>query len=155
MLIKIAFAAVALAMFPAQAATTVEDPVKFVEGVYNKLATLKDYREPDDIYTPHLSRLFALEKKDAGGEVGRMDFDFWTNAQDWKLSGVSVKGFAVEGSKSREIVVAKFKNGERKETIRFYFEQRDEGWKLDDVSSAGADPWTLSLILKYGWLSEK
>ena len=137
----------------AYAATVIADPVKFVSDVYSHIVKTPDnYQEPDDIYTPRLAALFALEQKDAGGEVGRIDFDPWTNAQDNTVTGVKVTSHAVESGPNREIVVAKFKNDTKPEEIHFYFEKTKDGWKLDDMRSSGTDsPWVLSLILKYGW----
>jgi hypothetical protein len=148
-------AVVMLASVPAQAATRIDDPVAFVTGVYAKLHAAEgafgtNYQPPDDIYTPRLAALVALEMKDAGGEVGRLDFDFWVNGQDWVLSDVKVSGDLVPGAKDRKVVVAKFKNCGNSETIQFYFEKTARGWKLDDVRSVEKDSWTLSLILKYG-----
>ena len=137
----------------AHAATVIADPAKFVSDVYSHIVkTPGDYQEPDDIYTPRLAALFALEEKDSGGEVGRLDFDPWTNAQDNQLTNVQIKTNAVDGGPDRRIVVAKFKNIGKPEEIHFYFEHTKAGWKLDDMRSAGSDtPWTLSIILKYGW----
>src|SRR5260221_476958 len=98
---------------PALAATRIDDPVKFVNGLYAQMETSspkRPYAAPEDIYTPRLAALFALETREAGGEVGRMDFDFWSNAQDWQLSAVKVHAAPVEGAKDREVVIATFKN---------------------------------------------
>jgi hypothetical protein len=141
--------------FPAasHAATTkISDPAKFVADVYAHYAKVHDYEPPTDIYSPRLAALFALDTKEAGGEVGRIDFDFWTNAQDFQITGVTVKAQPVENASSREIVVAKFKNIGKPETIVFYFEKTKTGWQLDDAQAPSGDqPWTLSVILKYGW----
>jgi len=139
---------------PATAATTISDPVKFVTGLYAKMAVANPktpYVAPEDIYTPRLAALFALDTKEAGGEVGRIDFDFWSNAQDWDLSGVKVTGQPVEGAKDREVVIARFRNFRKPQEIHFYFEKAAAGWKLDDARSLVGEQWTLSLILKYGW----
>jgi len=138
----------------ANGATKIDDPVKFVSSVYSQMAaaTVKSpYRAPEDIYTPRLAALFDLETREAGGEVGRIDFDFWSNAQDWQLSDVKVSSVPVEGAKNREIVIAKFKNFGKPQEIRFYFEKTNSGWLLDDARSLVGETWTLSLILKYGW----
>jgi hypothetical protein len=134
-----------------QAATRIDDPAKFVSGVYKMMAAKTDYIPPDDIYTPHLASLFALEKKDSSGEVGRLDFDIWTGTQDWELKNVSVTEQAVDGSNARKIVIAKFKNIGTSEEMHFYFEKSGSGWLLDDIRSAKDQMWTLSLVLKYGW----
>lgn len=156
MRIRILVAAIlaALSCSPAYAATRIDDPVKFVTALYSKMtaATAQSpYVAPEDIYTPRLAALFALEKREAGGEVGRLDFDFWSNAQDWQLSGVKVTGVPVEGATDRQIVIAKFRNFGKSEEIRFYFEKTKSGWLLDDARALVGESWTLSLILKYGW----
>ncbi len=84
-----AAAAFFLMLSPASAAPTrIDDPVKFVTATY--AATVGKKPEPDDIYTPRLDALFKLMQKDAGDEVGRLDFDFWMNGQDGTVSGVTV-----------------------------------------------------------------
>jgi hypothetical protein len=111
----------------------------------------KPFVAPEDIYTPRLAALFALDAKEAGGEVGRMDFDIWSNAQDWQLSAVKVTGVPVDNAPGREIVIAKFKNLGKREEVHFYFEKTKAGWLLDDARGMTDETWTLSLILKYGW----
>jgi hypothetical protein len=131
------------------AATRIDDPAAFVRQAY---ATINANKEPpDDIYTPRLAALFALEKKESGGEVGRLDFSFWINGQDSKISKLTVKAEPVESAPDRSVVTAKFHNIDRNEEIHFYFEKTKAGWQLDDVRSLGHEAWTLSLVLKYGW----
>ena len=139
----------------ANAATRIDDPEKFVRAVYGQFEKQHDYHEPDDIYSDRLKGLFALDSKEAGGEVGRLDFDPWINAQDWQIKNVKVTSEPVELAPSRRTVKATFKNIDRPEDIRFYFERTKDGWKIDDVRSAGKESWTLSLILKYGWDNAK
>ena len=132
-------------------ATRIDDPAKFVMENYARIAKNSDYQTPDDVYSPRLAALFALDQKEAGGEVGRLDFDPWTNAQDFKLSSVKVTSAPVDSAPDRKTVVAKFKNIGTAEEIHFYFERTKAGWKIDDMRSAAGQLWTLSLILKYGW----
>lgn len=131
----------------------VPDPEAFVKEVYGKLAAGGDYRVPDDVYTPRLRALWAGMLKDqaASDEVGPIDFEPWTNAQDWQLSDVKVTSREVYRRPDLKVVTAAFKNGDRAETIRFYFEKAADGWRLDDMRSAGKEAWTLSLLLKYSW----
>ena len=134
------------------AQTRIDDPAKFVAGVYTHIVAGADsYSPPDDIYTPHLAALFALDTKEAGGEVGRLDFEPWTNAQDNEIKSVKISTSAVDNGPTRKVVIAQFKNIGTPEEIHFYFEQTKDGWKLDDMRSVKSQPWTLSLILKYGW----
>jgi hypothetical protein len=149
LLIGGAVAASLLVPGPSTAGTNIEDPLKFVKTEYATVVGKKP--EPEDIYTPRLSALFDLDTKEAGGEVGRMDFDFWMNGQDGTISGVTVSKNDVENTRDREIIVARFKNEKTPNEIHFYFERTAKGWKLDDARSTAGDPWVLSLILKYGW----
>jgi hypothetical protein len=154
-----AIAALCAAPTVSLAATKIDDPIKFVTATYAKIrdaAKVGNDTIPEDIYTPRLSALVALDQKEAGGEVGRLDFEFWTNSQDWQLSNIKITGHTVEGAKDREVVIAKFKNIDNAEEIHFYFEKTKAGWLLDDAASVGkGQKWTLSIILKYGWDDEK
>jgi hypothetical protein len=135
---------------PAKAPPTrIDDPVKFVTMEYKTVVGKTP--EPDDIYSDRLSALWDLDTKEAHGEVGRTDFDFWMNGQDGTVSGVVISKIDVENGPNRQIVVAKFKNEQTPNEIHFYFEKTAKGWKLDDVRSLMGDPWVLSLQLKYGW----
>ncbi len=139
-----------LALLPAQAATKIDDPVAFVKRTY--ATTVGKRPEPDDIYSDRLKALWDLDGKEAHGEVGRTDFDFWMNGQDGTISDVKVSKVDVENADGKRIiVVAKFKNEKTPNEIHFYFEKTAKGWKLDDARSLMGDPWVLSLQLKYGW----
>jgi hypothetical protein len=132
--------------------SAISDPKTFVQETYRRLATDNDYAPPQGIYTPRLQQLFDLEAREAGGEVGRIDFDFWTNAQDWELHDIKVSSEPVEGAPGRRIVTARFRNLDRNEVILFYFQKIGTRWLLDDVrSDGGTERWVLSIILKYGW----
>lgn len=140
-----------LCSVPADAAKLqISDPVTSIRSVY---ATIGNKPPPDNINTPRLDALYALNDKEFGkDEVGRIDFDIYMNAQDGTLTNVKVTGLPVENGPGREIVVAKFKNEGKQQEVHFYFEKVGKYWLLDDASSyTGPDPWTLSLILKYGW----
>ena len=147
----IAFAAV-ISLSSAHAATKIDDPVKFVKDVYADYVGKKP--EPDDIYSPRLEALFALDTKEAGGEVGRIDFDPWIDAQDGTITGVSVTSAPVDNAPGRKVVIARFKNEGKPHEVHFYFERTGGQWKLDDMRSM-TDKWVLSLILKYGWTDDQ
>ena len=138
----------------ANAATRIDDPVSFVGHVYENLRKNHGYTTPADIYSPRLAALFAADRKETGTAppiFGRLDFDFWLDAQDTDdgMPGtVKVTGIDVPNAPDRKVVDVTFTNFDPKEN-RFYFEKTPAGWKLDDVSSP-SQGWTLSLILKYG-----
>src|SRR5215468_7829231 len=86
----------------------VTDPAAAMKALYAKL-------EKDDYSTKlplsaRLDALMALDTKEAHGEVGRLDGDYFTNSQDAKISDVTVTSHDVENSKERKVVVVKFKN---------------------------------------------
>ena len=134
------------------ARTRIADPARFVGEVYARLARSEPYTPPEDIYSPRLAQLWALEARESPkDEVGRIDFLFWINGQDGSPSAVKIKTVPVEGRADRRIEVVNFVN-DKPQTLQFYFERIGASWKLDDVTclTPGAE-WTLSVILKYGW----
>lgn len=135
------------------AAMLISDPKTFVTEVYANLAKNESYSPPDNIYTPRLQGLWTrMEQETPDDEVGTIDFEPWTNAQDWEISRVVVTEAPVEHHDDRKIIIAQFRNADRQEVIAFYFEKVGTAWLLDDIASIGKDGgWTLSLLLKYGW----
>ena len=153
-LIKLGAFALLFAAVPAAAQQRgVADPRAFVEQVYR--SGLEGERDPaENVYSERLRALFADEARDAGGEIGRLDFDYWTSAQDYQVSNVRVTEEAVDGRADRRIVIAEFLNYDQPVANRFYFERVGTRWFLDDVRNVAAASdggWTLSLILKYGF----
>lgn len=128
----------------------VTDPAAAMKALYAKL-------EKDDYSTKlplsaRLRALMALDKKEAGGEVGRLDGDYFTNSQDAKISDVAVTSREVENAVTRKVVVVRFKNLDKTMENHFYWERTQAGWVLDDVRYLDSkDGYTLSLLLKYGW----
>lgn len=141
---------------PAAAGTKIDDPELFLRNAYAKWAAEQRYEVGEDIYTARLAALVALDRKEAGGEVPRADdFDFWCNCQDGTIKNPKIKSWTVDKAPDRKVAEVKFSLEGRAEDILFYFEKTKDGWKLDDVQSAGSDGWTLSLILKYGFAGTK
>lgn len=143
-----------LAPVAARAQSLSDAPPVYVATVYDRLARGENVEPPDALYTPRLQALWADMQKDAGGEVGRVDFFPWTNSQDWMLSDLSLTSEVVDGREDRMIVTAKFKNDGQPQVIRSYWEKSGGRWRLDDMQSLGKEAWTLSVILKYGWSSQ-
>jgi hypothetical protein len=149
--VSIAFAALSFSSaFLLSAATRIDDPKTFVSEVYRRLiaseSTHSSYAPPEDIYTPRLEKLVREDKRKAKGEVGCLDFDFWLNAQDWKITHLTIT--TTDDGPDRKTVVAKFRNIGEPQEIHFDFRKSAGRWLLDDVHSLSAPPWTLSEILK-------
>ncbi|WGM38302.1 hypothetical protein [Caulobacter sp. NIBR1757] len=148
---------------PASAATRIDDPKAFIAKAYADLS--KGQTEsgagdeavdpPDDIYTPALKKAFDDEDRDAAGDLGRLDFFFWVNGQDWRLSEVEVSERSVWRRPDRRVVAVSFRNFDQDNSLLFYFQKAGDRWLIDDVESLdvveGEDgyAWVLSLILKY------
>jgi hypothetical protein len=133
------------------AASRIVDPKNFVSEVYRRLVAAQStdsssYTPPDDIYTARLAKLFREDKRKAKVEVGCLDFDFWVNAQDWKITDLTIT--SRDESQERKAVIAKFKNIGEPQEIHFDFRLIAGRWLLDDVHSVLAPQWTLSGILQ-------
>ena len=140
-----------LAAVSAPAATPpITNPVNFVTDVYAHFIKAQSghnsYNAPEDILTPRLSKLIRDDVKRAKGEVGCLDFDYWVNGQDWKITKLSVASGAA--GKDQWTVVAKFRNLGDPQEIHFEFRRVGERWLLDDVHSVNDPRWTLSEILR-------
>lgn len=128
----------------------VTDPSAAMKALYAKL-------EKDDYSTKlplskRLNALMALDAKEAGGEVGRLNGDYFTNSQDAKISDVAVTSHDVENATSRKVIVVRFKNLDKAMENHFYWERTAAGWVLDDMRYLDEkEGYTLSLLLKYGW----
>ena len=149
---------------PALAAPRPSEPQAIVADVYARLMleqdrptdTLADpYNPPGDLYTPALAKAFADEKRDAAGELGRLDFFFWVNGQDWKLADLEITERSVWRRPDRRVVAVAFTNFGQENSLLFYFQKIGGRWLIDDVESLDVVEgdegyaWTLSLILKY------
>jgi hypothetical protein len=148
---KLAAITLALAAGALTGATpAITDPEAFVRGVYGQIAAHAEagsYEPPDDIYTPRLAALFAADRKKSGGEVGCIDFDFWTNSQDWTgLRDIRVTSRA-PNDPALKTVIATF-TLEKPMEIHFEFRKINGRWLLDDASSVKEERWTLSKLLQ-------
>jgi len=149
--VPFALAAISLSsVFSLAAATRIDDPANFVTEVYRHYVAAQSgahsYNPPDDIYTARLAKLIRDDRQRSKGEEGCLDFDFWVNGQDWKITNLNIT--SASAGLDRKTVIAKFRNTGERQEIRFDFRREAGRWLLDDVHSAAAPPWTLSEILK-------
>jgi hypothetical protein len=139
------------------------DPVAFVRNLYAPHAARGGERAAADSgpnssspdLTPRLRAAFLDDERYARGEVGRLEFNPYTGAQDEQISQVRVAARAVEGAPGRRVVTAHFRNINTDQTIVYFFERIGDRWYIDDILYASAQgTWTLSLILRYGYMGE-
>lgn len=139
---------------PAAAARGIEDPLAFIAGEYAAITRdPSSFREPPThAYSDRLRALFdSYEAWTASQDdlVGSLDFDWWTNAQDWVLSDLRLAE-ARQGA-DRRVVSADFMNGDRPDQIRFLFVRQNGRWYLDDAiegTGSAGEGWTLSDLLR-------
>jgi hypothetical protein len=131
--------------------TKVTDPEKAMRQVYDALE--KEAQEVELPLSARLDALFKLDQKETGpDEVGRIDFVYFVNGQDSKVTDAVVTSRTVENSPDRRIVVVRFKNFDEEMENHYFWEKTRAGWVLDDVRFLdGKEGYTLSLVLKYGW----
>ena len=132
----------------------VADPQAFVAATYARYQASPNVPPPDQgfAYSPRLKALFdAYDAWTRQHEdlVGALDFDWWTNAQDYSIRNLTYREIG-EGPDLRWIV-ARFDNYDRHDEIRFRFVRQSGRWYLDDAvqgTGRGDDGWTLSALLQ-------
>jgi hypothetical protein len=125
-------------------------PRGFVAVTYARYQAHPDVPPPDQsfVYSPRLRALFAGYDRDLGGGdlVGSLDFDWWTNAQDYRIANVRLS--ERRGGPGRMTIIARFDNYDAHEEVRFLFVRIGNRWFLDDAVHGGAEGWTLSALLR-------
>jgi hypothetical protein len=131
----------------------VSEPRGFVAATYGRYRAHPDVPPPDQsfVYSPRLRTLFAAYDRDLGGGdlVGALDFDWWTNAQDYRIANVRLT--ERRNGPDRRTIIARFDNYDAHEEVRFLFVRQSGRWFLDDaVQGLGGrgDGWTLSALLR-------
>ena len=130
----------------------VADPRAFVAATYARYQANRNVPPPDPshAYSPRLRRLFQAYEawtRQHQDLVGALDFDWWTNAQDYEIRNVRITERRV--GPGRRWIVASFRNFDRNDVIRFLFVRRGGRWYLDDADQGtGGDGWTLSALLQ-------
>ena len=123
----------------AQSAT---DPAETVRAFYRA-----DSINAVRFYAKRLRALYARDRREAGGEVGRLGFDFRVNGQDtedgWeKTLRLTVVSFAED----RAEIGAAFRNFTAQD-IRYSLVREDGRWLIADARSLNPERWRLTEIL--------
>ncbi len=130
----------------------VTDPRAYVAETYAAYRRATDEPgqgpETDYAHSDRLNRLFEVHDAAVDGvSPDALDFDWWVNEQDWRLSEVIITEERPDAS--HRIIVARFTNSGRMTTNRFQFIRQGGRWFLDDIVSASrAGGWTLSALLR-------
>jgi hypothetical protein len=140
-LLLLATAAVCLAaILPVPVGAAEQTAVAYIQARY------ADDPEPGDKarYSPRIEKLWAQcnEREKKTGDPC-MDFDIWTNAQDWEIKKLKIEQTG-SGADSAS-VKASFDNYDRHETIGYDLLKDKKGWMVDEIKT---DCDTLSGVLK-------
>lgn len=135
----------AIALGSASAHAQVDaDPVSFIKAIY---ATYKG----TEAGLPHMysQRLQGLVDKDLKGtpegEVGRIDWDVFVDAQDTELTQLKIA--LVSKSATTAQVRATFKNFKEPKNILFDLVLEKGGWRIDEIQQTLKPRWIMSKLL--------
>lgn len=132
----------------------VADPRAFVAATYARYVAHPN-RPPLNqsyAYSRRLKGLFVdyeAWQRQHSDDVGSLDFDWWTNAQDYRLRNLSYR--VIEEGPDLRWIVARFDNLGRHDEVRFRFVREGGRWYLDDAmqgTGSGDNGWTLSALLR-------
>lgn len=135
----------AAALMSPFAALAFDTPEEAIEALYAPY--LADELPPDrePYFSEHLNGLFAEDAREAGGEVGSIDFDPVIAGQDYQISDFDLDDVSVDGDTA--LVSVFFKNMGETQSLLFDMVLEDDGWKVDDITSLPPGPeWQLSEI---------
>jgi hypothetical protein len=78
-----------------------------------------------------LLKLYLKDKREAKGEVGRLDGDPLYNAQDMEIRDFSVSAPETAGGETR--VTVHFKNLGQPTRVIYLLSRTDDGWRISDI----------------------
>jgi hypothetical protein len=82
-------------------------------------------------FDPALLQLYLKDKREAKGEVGRLDGDPLYNAQDFQIKDFSVSAPDMAGVEAR--VTVNFKNLGKPTRVVYMLDRTANGWKISDI----------------------
>ena len=88
-------------------------------------------------FDTELLKLYLKDKREAKGEVGRLDGDPLYNAQEIQITNFSISAPQTTGGPSRTgtetRVVVRFKNIGKSTRVEYVLNQTVDGWKISDI----------------------
>jgi hypothetical protein len=131
------------------------DPKALATAIYDPFTRHEQPADLQQFYSQHLKQLFA-EKRGGesfakaslknGAKAPDADFDPFVNADSYLLADLSISDPVVMGQ--RAMVLVSYHNFDHPSLLSLSLLKEADGWKVDDVSSLGADQhWLLSWLL--------
>ena len=127
-----------------------DTPKELLEAIYQPYLTADfDWSSwnAEDFRSEELNALFAkADAETPEGEVGRIDFDPYINAQDYNITGLDVGEAKIDGDKATAEVL--FVNFDLPQHMTYSLVKETDGWKVDDIESHDPDyPYSLRELL--------
>ena len=82
-------------------------------------------------FDAELVKLYLKDKREAKGEVGRLDGDPLYNAQDFQITNFSISAPKTIGAET--IVMVRFKNIGKSTRVEYVLGRTADGWKISDI----------------------
>jgi hypothetical protein len=129
------FVLLATVLIAAIAAATDATPKDLVAQLYQAHRSshdpLVETRSLDRYFDAPLLKLYLRDKKEAKGEVGRLDGDPLYNAQDLEISHFSIS--PPETNKGETQVTVRFNNIGKATRLIYVLSHTSAGWKISDI----------------------
>jgi hypothetical protein len=124
-----------LAIIAAAAFAGEPSPKDVVAQLYKEYGTEQSSEGETALFTRYfddeLLKLYLKDKREAKGEVGRLDGDPLYNAQEVQITDFSVSEPKITGEEA--LVTVRFKNLGKSERVEFVLHQIAHAWKISDI----------------------
>ena len=100
-------------------------------GEYSKGVPMGTDKELRKVFTTDLTRLIEADRKEAHGEVGRLDIDPFIDAQDWKISDMHI---SIENeTPASATATAHFNSLGDAESVTLLLVKEKAGWRVNEI----------------------
>ena len=82
-------------------------------------------------FDDELLKLYLKDKREAKGEVGRLDGDPLYNAQELQITDFSISEPKITGTEA--VVTVRFKNIGKSKRVEYVLRRTAGGWKISDI----------------------
>jgi hypothetical protein len=138
---RVVLMAISLAVALVAPAARAADPSaqSFVQAIYDqykgkdaKGVELSGNAAVRRYFAPALAALIIKDRRQARGEVGKLDADPFLDAQDWEIEGVEVAVRDTAAGKARATV--SFKNLGQPQTVILDLVKLKQDWRIADIT---------------------
>jgi len=106
---------------------------QFYQAHGSKHDPLDDTRSLSRYFDAELLKLYLKDKREAKGEVGRLDGDPLYNAQEIQITDFSISVPEASSVGHSSLVVVRFKNLGKSTRVEYVLNRTADGWKISDI----------------------